>query len=182
MKKNQVSIDSIISFLQEKHGTNLIVVYGIGSYFEDSLDETFIRNDIDLIAVVRSVKNLPKFITRTSKGKEIFIGYNTIESYQDKKMFEKISGANYEWSLICIKHPENSKLLCGTDIRDQLPNTDNIKFDYDNILIRGFYHLEKSYKNGLTETAQGEYSKAMLKFGYYFCIFHEPLFRLPNWW
>ena len=92
-------------------------------------------------------------------------------------MFETISGANYEWSLICIKHPENSKLLFGTNIRDQLPTTDNIKFDYDNILIRGFYHLEKSYKNGLTKKAQREYSKALFKFGYYTCIYYDNTFR-----
>ncbi len=48
-----------------------------------------------------------------------------------------------------------------------------IEFD----LIRGFYHLEKSYKNGLTDAAKKEYSKALFKFGFYFCVFHDKLFR-----
>ncbi len=55
--------------------------------------------------------------------------------------------------------------------------TDTIRFDYDNILIRGFYHLEKSFKNGLTEIAKKEYSKALFKFGFYFCIVHDKSFR-----
>ena len=100
----------------------------------------------------------------------MFVGYNTIESYSDKKLFEGNSGANYEWSLICIKHPENSKLLYGEDIRDQIPGTDNIRFDFDNILIRGVYHLEKSFKN----------SKTLFKFGFYFCVLHDKSFQLVS--
>ncbi len=180
MKADQSPVEEIITVLQKKHTTNLIAVYGIGSYFDSFLSENFVKNDIDLIAIVQSAENLPKFIVKNVREKEIFVGYNTIKSYQNKKVFEKQSGANYEWSLICIKHSENSILLYGTDIREQLPDTENLKFDYDNILIRGFYHLEKSYKNGLTGIAQGEYSKALLKFGYYLCIFHEPSFRLVS--
>jgi hypothetical protein len=163
-------INSVIVDLKKRLKANLIAVYGIGSYFDDSLPENFISNDIDLIAIV-------KFNTREIEKREIFVGYNTIESYNNKELFEKNSGSNYEWSLLCIKHPENSKLLYGPDIRDQIPETDRIRFDYDNILIRGFYHLEKSYKNGLTEAAKKEYSKALFKFGFFFCVFHDKLFR-----
>ncbi|KKL49788.1 hypothetical protein LCGC14_2312010 [marine sediment metagenome] len=170
-------ITGIIADLKKKLGVNLIAIYGIGSCFDDSLPENFMKNDIDLIAIVRSTKSLGKFSIKEIGKKHIFIGYNTIESYNNKKIFDEISGANYEWSLICIKHPENSKLLYGTDIRNQIPETTNIQFDYDNILIRGFYHLEKSFKNGLRDIAKLEYSKTLFKFGFYFCVLHDKTFR-----
>ncbi len=168
--KSNSLIKDVIEDLKKGLKANLIAVYGIGSYFDNSLSENFTTNDIDLIAIV-------KYNTREVEKRELFVGYNTIESYKNRELFEKNSGANYEWSLICIKHPENSKLLYGPDIRDQLPETDRIRFDYDNILIRGFYHLEKSYKNRLTDAAKKEYSKALFKFGFYFCILHDKSFR-----
>ena len=172
-------IQDIINELKERLQTNLIAVYGLGSHFDDSLPINFSTNDIDLIAIIRSVRGVGKFSTKKIGKREIFIGYNTIESYNNKSIFDEISGANYEWALICIKHPENSKLLYGTDIRKQIPETDNIPFDYNNILIRGFYHLEKSFEaieKDLSK-AKREYSKAMFKFGYYFCVLHDTSFR-----
>jgi len=172
ISKNSSLIKDVIDYMKVKLKANLIAVYGIGSHFDDSLPENFRTNDIDLIAIV-------KFSTRGIVNKEVFVGYNTIESYNNKELFEKSSGANYEWALICIKHPENSKLLYGTDIRDQIPETSNIQFDYDNILIRGFYHLEKSFEIVQKDLAKAkrEYSKAMFKFGYYFCVLHDTSFR-----
>ena len=173
ISKTSFLIRDVINDLKVKLKANLIAVYGIGSYFDDSLPENFRTNDIDLIAIV-------KFITRGVINKGVFVGYNTIESYNDKKIFDEISGANYEWALICIKHPENSELLHGTDIRDQIPETNNLQLNYDNLLIRGFYHLEKSFKNGLTDIAKKEYSKTLFKFGFYFCVLHDKAFRLVS--
>ncbi len=179
VKINQSIIDRVIEDLEGRLNDNLIAVFGIGSYFDDSLPPNFITNDIDLIAIVRTTKSLRRFRRLTIGKSEVFVGYNSIESYSDKKVFEEDSGANYEWSLICIKHPENSKLLYGTDIRDRIPGTPNIQFNYDNILIRGFYHLEKSLENKKKDIAKAkrEYSKAMFKFGYYFCVFRDTSFR-----
>ena len=179
MEKSDSIIDCVIEDLAVRLDDNLLAVYGIGSYFEDSLPSNFTKDDIDLIAIVRTTEKLRTFKRQTIGKSEVFVGYNTIESYSDKKVFEEDSGANYEWSLICIKHPENFKLLYGTDIRNQIPETSNIQFDYDNILIRAFYHLEKSFETvekGLAK-AKREYSKAMFKLGYYFCVLHEPSFR-----
>ncbi len=179
IEKSDSIIDRAIEDLAVRLRDNLLAVYGIGSYFEDSLPSSFIKNDIDLIAIVRTTENLRTFRRLTIGKSEVFVGYNTIESYGIKKVFGEDSGANYEWSLICIKHPENSKLLHGTDIRDQVPETTNIQFDYDNILIRGYYHLEKSLENKKKDIAKAkrEYSKAMFKFGYYFCVLHDTSFR-----
>ncbi len=176
--KSSPLIDGVIDDLRKELKANLIAVYGIGSHFT-SQKSLFSANDIDLIAIVKSTKSLGKFSKKEIGKKHIFIGYNTIESYNDKKIFDEISGANYEWALICIKHPENSKLLYGTDIRDQIPETNNIQFNYDNILIRGFYHLERSFKAVEKDLAKAkrEYSKAMFKFGYYFCVLHDTSFR-----
>ncbi len=179
MEKSDSIIDCVIEDLAVRLDDNLLAVYGIGSYFEDSLPSNFTKDDIDLIAIVRTTEKLRTFKRQTIGKSEVFVGYNTIESYSDKKVFEEDSGANYEWALICIKHPENSKLLYGTDIRDQIPETSNIQFDYDNILIRGFYHLEKSLENKKKDIAKAkrEYSKAMFKFGYYFCVLQDTSFR-----
>ena len=173
-------IKDVIDDLKVRLKGNLIAVYGIGSHFDDSLPENFRTNDIDLIVIVHSIKGLGRFSTKKIGKREVFIGYNTIESYNNKEIFDKISGANYEWALICIKHPENSELLYGTDIRDKIPETSNIQFDYDNLLIRDFYHLEKSFKNGLTDIAKSEYSKTLFKFGFYFCVLYDTSFRLVS--
>ncbi|KKK91757.1 hypothetical protein LCGC14_2709710, partial [marine sediment metagenome] len=85
-----------------------------------------------------------RFKKKKINGNQVWLGFNTIEAYQDRYTFNKQSVSNYEWSLIEIKHPENSKLLYGKDIRDQLPNTNDLIFDYDDVLARGLYHLDKS--------------------------------------
>ncbi len=130
----------------------MIAIYGIGSYFDKNLPDSWIKNDIDLILVVKSIKDIPKdkwnkrFFPEVIEGSDVFTGYNTVEMYQDKEKFKKDSGANYKWALMEIKHLENSKLLFGEDIRDKLPDITTIPFDYDDILARGVYHLKESLK------------------------------------
>ncbi|KKM88842.1 hypothetical protein LCGC14_1254630 [marine sediment metagenome] len=84
IRKTSSLIRDIIDDLKVKLKANLIAVYGIGSHFDDSLPENFRTNDIDLIAIV-------KFSTRGIVNKDVFVGYNTIESYNNKKLFEKNS-------------------------------------------------------------------------------------------
>ncbi len=79
-----------------------------------------------------------------------------------------------------MKHPENSKLLYGEDIQAQLPETDDLIFDYNDVLARGLYHLEKSLKEKNTSTAMKECSKGIFKLGFYFCIYIDPKFQLTT--
>jgi hypothetical protein len=78
-----------------------------------------------------------------------------------------------------IKYPENSTLLFGEDIRDKLPDIATIPFDYDDILARGVYHLEKSLKETYQDDPdkdieKREFSKAVFKLCFYSCVyFHE---------
>ncbi len=123
--------------MKEKHSDNLIAIYGVGSYFDDALPLNWIKNDIDIILIVKSIDKIPKevwnnrFKTKKINGQDLFTGFNTIESYYNKAEFSKISGVNYEWSLICLKHPENSILLYGEDIRNQIPDTVTITCWYN---------------------------------------------------
>lgn len=160
-----------------------IAIYGIGSYFDESLPPDWIKNDLDIIIVVNSVEDIPKedwdnrFKTIEIEGYKIFKGYNTIESYNNKDIFNEISGANYEWALMEIKNPKNSKLLYGEDIRSQIPDTTNLQFNYDNILARALYHLDKAleylfYAKNISE-AITEFTKAVFKFNFYLCIYFD---------
>jgi len=179
----QQIIYKVLSQLRADLGDNLISIYGIGSYFDTTLPSGWLKNDVDIISMVKSIKNIPKeywetrFRTRKIHGYEVFFGYNTVLAYHDKNYFHEISGANYEWSLIEIKHPENSILLHGIDIRDQLPDTANISFDFDDLLARGLYHIEKSFQSGTKYEAKKEFSKAIFKTAFYFCLFFDNSFR-----
>jgi len=75
-----------------------------------------------------------------------------------------------------MKHPENSKLLYGENIKDKIPETTNMLFDYDDILARGLYHLEKSLKEQDPSRAMKECSKGIFKLAFYFCVYFDPTF------
>ncbi|MFX1326230.1 MAG: hypothetical protein ACFE8N_14870 [Promethearchaeota archaeon] len=180
LEKNEVIIDvgslvkKIIEILNTRHADNLIAIYGIGSYFDDNLPPNWIKKDIDLILVVKSLEKIPKehwdkrFYSEEIEGYEIFSGYNTLEMYQNKEKFKEFSGANYEWAIIELRLSENSRLLFGEDIRNQLPKISDLSFDYDDILARGFYHIEKSLKEQENK-AMWELSKAIFKISFYVC-------------
>ena len=197
LEKNNILTDDeqvlnpILEKVKGQHSDNLIAIYGIGSYFDKNLPDSWIKNDIDLILVVKSLKNIPKekwnkrFFPENIQGFDIFTGYNTLEMYQDVDKFKKDSGANYKWALMDIKYPENSKLLYGEDIRDKLPDFTTIPFDYDDLLARGIYHLEKSieetYKDDPEEDIeQRELSKAVLKLSYFLCVYFVENFHYTS--
>ncbi|MFX0137508.1 MAG: thermonuclease family protein [Candidatus Hodarchaeota archaeon] len=178
-------IDIIISDIITRYSP--IAIYGIGSYFDETLPPNWIKNDLDIIIVVNSIEDIPKedwdnrFKTIEINGYKLFKGYNTIESYNNREIYNEISGANYEWALIEIKNPRNSKLLYGEDIRSQMPDTTNIQFDYDDILARTLYHLDKSLEQFLTSKnifeAITEFTKAVFKFSFYLCIYLDTSHR-----
>jgi len=180
-------VDKIIEDLKLRFPENIIAIYGIGSYFDDSLPSTWKTNDIDFIIIVKDIKLISKeewdkrYLTKIIEGQDVFYGLYTIESFQDKKIFTGIYGANYEWGLLEMKHPENSKLLYGKDIRNNIPETYLLEFDYDDILARALYHLNKAVnyfsKVKNYSEAQTEFTKAVFKFSFYMCIYHDKTFR-----
>ena len=182
-EKNSL-VFSIVSDLLNRFPGIIISVYGIGSYFEASLPPNWVKNDLDIIVFVKSLEEIPKqdwteirYEKKEVNGTQLWLGFNTLEAYRDKNKFSKESFSNYEWNLIDMKHPENSKLLYGENIQAQLPETDNLIFDYNDVLARGLYHLEKSLKEKNTSTAMKECSKGIFKLGFYFCIYFDPTFR-----
>ncbi len=177
----------ILDDLVARYSDNIITIYGIGSYFDDTLPLKWVKNDLDIVVIVKTLKNIPKqdwteirYKKKEINGNHVWLGFNTIEAYQDRYTFNKQSVSNYEWSLIEIKHPENSKLLYGKDIRGQLPSTNDLIFDYDDVLARGLYHLDKSLSEKKTSNAMKSYSKAVFKTGFYLCIYFDKNFRATS--
>ena len=192
LEKNKIlTIDHpfLANIIEEAENTflnNLLAIYGIGSFFDEKLPETWIKNDVDLIFIVESLDKIPKkewdnrFYSQLIGEYEVFFGYNSLEMLQNKEIFNKFSGANYEWALIEMKHPDNSTLLYGNDIRDHLPEITTLTFDYDNILARGLYHLEKSLKADNEMVIMREFSKAIFKISFYFCVYFVDTFRFTS--
>jgi hypothetical protein len=180
------AFQSIIQMLISRYGSNLIAVYGIGSFFNEQLPPTWMTSDVDLILIVKSLTEIPKaewerrFFSQKIKGYDVYLGYNTLEMYYNKEKFKEISGANYEWAFIDIKIPENSKLLYGKDIRSQLPAIDEIEFDYDNILARSLYHVEKSLREKVIDITMREFTKGVFKLAFYLCIFFNKHFYFTS--
>ena len=52
-------IDKVLDYLDQFYGENILSVYGIGSYFDDSLPEDWIKNDIDVIVFVKNIEGMP---------------------------------------------------------------------------------------------------------------------------
>jgi len=46
--------------LQEKYSDDLISIYGIGSYFDEKLPSDWMKNDIDIIVILKSLEKTPK--------------------------------------------------------------------------------------------------------------------------
>jgi ribosomal protein L40E len=177
-------IERVINDLLGRYSDNIIAIYGIGSYFDDALPSNWVKNDIDLVVMVKSLENTPKpewsdihFKKKEINGNQVWIGFNTVNGYQDRYSFSKESFSNYEWSLIELKHPENSKMLYGKDVRDQIPGTGDLQFDYDDILARGLYHIDKSLREQDMSIANKELSKGIFKTSFYLCLFSDPQFR-----
>jgi len=188
---SETILENILDDLQKRFSDNIISIFGIGSYFDDSLPKDWIKNDLDIIVIVKSLESVPKpdwtdvrYEKKDLEKREVWLAFNTIEAYKNKATFEKQSFSNYEWSLLDLKLPENSKLLYGQDIRDQLPEIKDIQFDYDNILARPLYHLDKSFKEAIAlkdlDESMREFTKGVFKFGFYLCIYLDKSFRFTS--
>jgi len=180
-------IEEIIEDLKSRFSSHVISVFGIGSYFDRKLPPNWIKNDVDLVAIVDSLEHIPKqdwtevrYEKKLIGGKEIWIGFNSLEGVKNPKLFRQESLANYGWNLLDLRHPSNSALLYGRNVRNELPKISSIQFQYDNILVRGFYHLNNSFKEGITSKAMREFTKGVFKFGFYLCIYFDPQFRFTS--
>jgi hypothetical protein len=176
-------LQQIVRDLKSHHSENLISIYGIGSFFDRNLPISWTKTDIDLILIVKSIEDIPeedwkkRFYPRSINGFDVFLGYNTIKMYHNKENFKEFSVANYEWALIELTNPENSELLHGQDIRDHLPPSDHLDFDFDDIIARGIYHIEKSLREKDDNIAMRELSKSIFKTGFYCCLFFARNFK-----
>ncbi len=91
-------VGHIIDKVKGYHSDNLIAIYGIGSYFDKNLPESWIKNDIDLILVVKSIKGIPKekwnkrFFPEVIEGFDVFSGYNTLGCIKIKRNLENFQG------------------------------------------------------------------------------------------
>jgi micrococcal nuclease len=177
-------VDSIISDLLNRYSAEIVAIYGIGSYFDNSLPPEWEKNDLDIVVMVKTLEKIPKqdwtevrYEKKELEGHQAWLGFNTINAYQNQDNFHKESFSNYEWSLIELKNPENSTLLYGADIRDQLPETTHLKFDYDDILARGLYHLDKSFSEKESPVARKEFSKGIFKTAFLLCTFFDSTYN-----
>ena len=180
----------VLSRLREEHKENFMSLYGIGSYFDDNKPDDWISNDIDFIAIVKNFDNIPEDTYTSSRHKkmfieekEVFIAFHTIETLSSKELFNSVSFANYEWALHEIKLPKNSKLLYGQDIREKIPELNEIGHDYEDILRRVIYHMEKSYREEEKKDenkSKREFTKSIFKFCYYFSVLFDPDFQYTS--
>jgi len=180
-------IKDILDDLESRFSGNIVSVFGIGSYFDENLPPNWIKNDLDLVVIVDSLEGIPKqdwtevrYEKKQVGDKEIWIGFNSLEGVKNREQFRKQSFANYMWSLLELKLPENSALLYGRDIRDELPEVAALDFDYNDIIIRSLYHLNNSFQEGITPRAMREFTKGAFKFGFYLCVYFDPQFRFTS--
>lgn len=182
---------SIIKYLQTNLKGEIISIFGIGSYFDKNLPSDWRNTDIDVIVIVSTLDKITKldwtdvrYEVRKFDNHNVWIGYNTIQGLKTKKLFVQESFANYEWSLIDLKFKENSQLLYGKDIREQIPDPFSFDFDYNDILARCLYHLDRSLKESKiredSTKAMIEFTKAVFKFGFYICLFFNKRYYLTS--
>lgn len=180
---NNSFLNELLTEIKEKYSDIIITIYGIGSFFDDLLPSDWKKIDIDIIVIVKSLEDIPKkdwtqvrYEEKEVNNFKVWIGFNTLKALQEKAFFNTESFSNYKWSLLELKYPLNSKILYGNDIRDQLPDPSNIQFDYDDILARSLYHLEKSLKEKNFINSKHEFTKGVFKFAFYLCIYFEKGF------
>jgi len=180
-------IKNILADLESRFSRHIISVFGLGSYFDQNLPLNWVKNDVDLVVIVDSLEFIPKqdwtevrYEKKQIEDKKIWIGFNSLEGLKNREQFRKESFANYEWSLLDLKLPENSALLYGRNIRNELPDITNLEFDYDDILIRSLYHLNKSFKEEASFETMREFTKGVFKLGFYLCIYFDSQYHFTS--
>ena len=191
IKTKDSIISNIINYLEDSFKDNIISVYGIGSYFDETLPSDWKNTDIDVIVIVNSFDKIPKldwtevrYEIKNIENFNVWLGYTTLQGLKEKEVFAHESFANYEWSLLDLKCQENSQLLYGKDIRNQLPKISDLKYDFDDIFARSLYHLDKSLKEsksfGNALVSKREFTKAVFKFGFYLCKYFDKSYYLTS--
>ena len=75
----------IVDDLVARYSDNIIAIYGIGSYFDDTLPQNWVKTDLDIVVIVKSLKDIPKrdwtdirFKKKKINGHYAWLGFNTI--------------------------------------------------------------------------------------------------------
>ncbi len=178
---------TVLIDLLEKFSDNIVSIYGIGSFFDKKLPKNWIKNDIDMVCVVKNMEEIPKTHDWTAvrkldykkDGWDINVFFNSLEGLQEKEKYKKQSWANYKWSLLDFKVPQNSIILYGNSISDKLPELDSIAYDYEDLLQHAFYHLDQSFEEDV-EKAKKTFTKAVFKFGFIICVYFDESFQFNS--
>jgi len=180
-------LTTLIKGLQERFNDQIIAIYGVGSYFDEELPKDWIKNDLDLVVVVKSLDSINKkdwtkvrYKKKQIDGIDVWIGFNTLQGFLNKDQFRQESFSNYEWSILDLKYPSNSLFLYGQNIRERLPDPSKLNYDFEDILKRSFYHLDQSYKIEYTnydlKISKRLFTKSVFKFGFYLCLYLNQRF------
>jgi len=158
----------------KKYSDEIVAIYGIGSYFDKLLPDGWLTEDVDIITVTKTRK---MYWQKKSYGNyEVFFGFNTLEELQDEKIFRETPATNYKWAIMDFKICDNSELLYGEDISVKLPELDSIDPDYNDLLKRALYRVEKSLKLDSKE----ELTKAVFKYCFYVCVYLDDAFHYTS--
>ncbi len=78
--------DEIVNDVVNAYSDEIISIYGIGSYFDDKLPSDWIKNDLDLVVIVKSLDNIVKpdwtevrYEKKQIRDKEVWLSFNTID-------------------------------------------------------------------------------------------------------
>lgn len=178
---------TVLIDLLEKFSDNIISIYGIGSFFDKKLPKNWIKNDIDLVCVVKNIEEIPithdwttvRKIDYEKDGLDINVFFNSLEGLQEKEKYKKQSWANYKWSLLDFKVPQNSIILYGNSISDKLPELDSIAYDYEDLLQHAFYHFDHSFEEDV-EKGMKTFTKAVFKLGFIICVYCDDSFQFNS--
>lgn len=79
-------VNSIVSNLMYRYPEIIIAIYRIGSYFDGSVPPNWVKNNLDIIVIVKSLEKIPKqdwteirFEKKKVSGNHVWLGFNTIE-------------------------------------------------------------------------------------------------------
>jgi hypothetical protein len=191
IKTKESIISNILNYLHENYRDIIISAFGIGSFFDKSLPTEWNITDIDVIVIVHSLDKIPKlewtevrYETKLIEDYKVWLGFNTLFALKNKETFNQESFANYEWSLLDLKCKENSQILYGKDIRNQLPKISELKYDFDDIFLRSLYHLDKSLKESKfhqkTSNSERDFTKSVFKLGFYLCKYFDKSYYLTS--
>ncbi len=182
-KKIMSQLSKPVDYIKNKVKENLIGIYGIGSYFSTNLPKNWKSYDIDIIVVVNSLEGIKTSSRRFSNSvwenvdvesnNSVFIAYHSINALKNKEKFEIQSFVNYKWAILSLK--ENSIILFGKDIRDELQIQQFDMQDYEDILQRALYHLDMSFRR--FENPRMSFSKSVFKFGFFLNILYDKTFQ-----